>query len=102
MLFPHRVSLHKHSGPPPSLQPRSPTYAKSFANVPAFVQPDGFKDRNTWLGHMQEEPWSVFLGPRDDLEAGDRLVWRALTLEVVAVMNVMGHHLKCICKRLRI
>ena len=109
MYLPHKADHYKptSSMTTGTLQPKSAVPALQRKDVRCNIQPAGFKDRTTWLGHIAEEPWTIYLRYRPDhtFEQGDELRrtenGTVIKYQVLAVMPLQKDHLKCICKRVK-
>jgi len=110
MYLPHKVDHYKQesSVTTGTLQYKTPTYTLERKDIRCYIQPAGFKDRTTLLGHMAEEPWAIYLNYRADhnFAQGDELRQTVggstATYEIIVPPRVHLHdHIKCICKRVK-
>jgi hypothetical protein len=93
-----------------TLQYKSPSPTLYRKDVKCYIQPAGFKDRTTLMGHIAEEPYAIFLRyrPDHDFAQGDEL-WETIKGVTTKYQVIVpprdsarrGDHLKCICKRVK-
>ncbi|MDD5511213.1 MAG: hypothetical protein PHI12_10440 [Dehalococcoidales bacterium] len=110
MNLPHIADHYKASSEmvTNTLQPKSAKYKLNASDVPCFIQAGGFKDRTTWLGHIGEMPYVIYLHYRDDITQGDQFQQKiGSTTHKYAVIvppeDMLGRklYLKCVCKKVK-